>query len=50
MVYDSVGKDSFMGSLDCLKLRGLTVLPGLALIEFYSGGFDHRREILPVGL
>jgi NADPH:quinone reductase len=28
VVYDSVGKDTFMGSLDCLKVRGLLVLYG----------------------
>ena len=30
VVYDSVGKDTFMGSLDCLKLRGLMVSFGNA--------------------
>ncbi|SOE54304.1 NADPH2:quinone reductase [Burkholderia sp. OK233] len=28
VVYDSIGKDTFMGSLDCLKPRGLMVLYG----------------------
>ena len=28
VVYDSVGKDTFMNSLDCLRLRGLMVLFG----------------------
>jgi NADPH2:quinone reductase len=28
VVYDSVGKDTFMGSLDCLETRGLLVLFG----------------------
>ena len=28
VVYDSVGKDTFMGSLDCLKPRGLLALFG----------------------
>lgn len=30
VVYDSVGKDTFMGSLDCLKRRGLLVTYGNA--------------------
>ncbi|WP_091737277.1 quinone oxidoreductase family protein [Phenylobacterium immobile] len=30
VVYDSVGKDTFMGSLDCLKLRGTMVSYGSA--------------------
>ena len=28
VVYDSVGKDTFMGSLDCLKVRGMMVTYG----------------------
>jgi NADPH2:quinone reductase len=28
VVYDSIGKDTFMGSLDCLKPRGMMVLYG----------------------
>jgi NADPH2:quinone reductase len=28
VVYDSVGKDTFLGSLDCLKVRGMMVLFG----------------------
>ena len=28
VVYDSVGKDTFMGSLDCLQPRGLLVIFG----------------------
>jgi NADPH2:quinone reductase len=28
VVYDSVGKDTFLGSLDCLKARGMVVLFG----------------------
>src|SRR3546814_7624644 len=30
VVYDSVGKDTFDGSLDCLKPRGMMVLFGAA--------------------
>ena len=30
VAYDSVGKDTFMGSLDCLQVRGLLVLYGNA--------------------
>ena len=30
MVYDSVGKDTFIGSLDCLRPRGLMVTYGNA--------------------
>jgi NADPH2:quinone reductase len=30
VVYDSVGKDTFAGSLDCLQVRGLLVLYGQA--------------------
>ncbi|KAL2920438.1 Quinone oxidoreductase [Bienertia sinuspersici] len=36
VVYDSVGKDTFQGSLDCLKLRGYMVLYGQS-----SGTVDH---------
>ena len=30
MAYDSVGKDTFLGSLDCLQVRGMLVLYGNA--------------------